>query len=601
MAGVNATDINGAGGKRNTGTGPFGTQARAQYGALARLRWHMFGNSLRSTKGAVEIGARIVVFIVYAGMGLGMGTGAGFSTYALASNGKWQYLAIVFWVVCFLWQVVPVMLASFQEQFDLSCLLRFPVSFQSFFLLYIVFGLVDVSTIIGALCCTGIWIGMLIARPDLILWTTLGLAAFAAFNILLVRAIFAWIDRWLAQRRTREILTAVFLALMLSMNLFNPALRQRKHTGQMTPEQRAEEYRRSKAQFDTQTNPWLRTANSIQKWLPPGLAAMTVRNAASANREPAVVSFGVLGLYGLLAGGVLMTRLRGEYRGENLGEAPKAAERPKKPAIAAAAAGLAGTARTEGWRGLLEGSKSEGSGPIPAILEKEWRALTRTMPQLYAIGAPLLLILVISGAFLRGGQGHVYAFAVPVCMVYALLGYTQLFYNNLGTEGPGINLYFLAPTPFGTVMLAKNIFHSILFIVTAVLGATLAILRLGMPDIAVMAATAAWVLFALPCNLAAGNIFSIIMPYKVNPGRLTRQRGSQSSVLLSLLVQLVVMGLGAAGFWIGWFYEDMWLAVPFFVLLAVGAVYWWMRVLRNSSAMANKRRDDLIATLVKTD
>jgi len=32
------------------------------------------------------------------------------------------------------------MLASFQEQFDLSCLLRFPVSFQSFFLLYIVFG-----------------------------------------------------------------------------------------------------------------------------------------------------------------------------------------------------------------------------------------------------------------------------------------------------------------------------------------------------------------------------------------------------------------------------------------------------------------------------
>jgi len=33
----------------------------------------------------------------------------------------------------------------------------------------------------------------------------------------------------------------------------------------------------------------------------------------------------------------------------------------------------------------------------------------------------------------------------------------------------------------------------------------------------------------------------------------------------------------------------------------VGAVYFWMRTLRNSDAMANNRRDALIATLAKTD
>jgi ABC-2 type transport system permease protein len=596
MAGLGAPNVNGAGMAEpdRGGAGLFGAAARAQYAALARLRWHIFSNGLRSTKGAVEVGARIIVFIVYAGVGLGMGSGAGASTYMIASSGHWQYLPIVFWAVFVIWQMVPIMLASFQEQFDLSCLLRFPVSFPSFFLLYIVFGLVDVSTIVGALCCTGIFIGICAARPDLFLWTALGLAGFAAFNILLVRAIFAWIDRWLAQRRTREILTAVFLALMLSFNLLNPALRQKRHTGHMTAEQRNEILRQTNPEYELQHNPWLRTANSIQKWLPPGLAAVAVRKASAQDAAPAAGSLGVLGLYVLLAGGVLLTRLRGEYRGENLGEAPKAASK-KKTATERTATGL-DAARSASGAGFLEAY-----GPIAAVLEKELRALMRTLPQLYAVGAPLLLMLVVSGAFLRGGTGHVFSFAVPVCMVYALLGFTQLFYNNLGTEGTGIQLYFMSPTPFRTVMLAKNIFHSLLFFAVAVVGAIIATMRLGMPDIAILVATGAWILFALPCNLAAGNIFSIIMPYRVNPGRISRQRGSQSNALLGLLVQLVVLGIGAAVFWIGWFYEDEWLATPVFVLLAVGAVYFWMRVLSNTAEMANSRRDSLIATLAKTE
>jgi ABC-2 type transport system permease protein len=597
MAGIDAAGMDGTGGKRRSGEGLLGAQARAQYAALARLRWHMFGNGLRSTKGAVEVGARIVVFIIYAGMGLGMGTGAGVSTYMLASNGNWQYLPIVFWVLCFIWQVLPIMLASFQEQFDLSCLLRFPVSFQSFFLLYIVFGLVDVSTIVGVFCSTGILIGISVARPDLFLWTLLCLIAFAAFNVLLVRAIFAWIDRWLAQRRTREILTAVFLLLMLSFNLLNPALRQRRGRGHETPQQQAEDLRNSGAQFQIQHNPWLKTANSIQKWLPPGLIAVSLRRAAELQPVPALGSLTVLGAFMVLAGGTLLVRLRGEYRGENLGEAPKAAE-PRKKLPERGTPGLSATTLSANAPGFLDNY-----GPLSALVKKEVRTLMRTLPQLYAVGAPLLLMVILSGALLRRGPGtHTsFAFAVPLCIVYALLGFTQLFYNNLGAEGAGINLLFLSPTPFRTVMLAKNIFHGVMFLAIAVVGAVLASLRLGAPDIAVLVATAAWVLFALPCNLAAGNIFSIIMPYRVNPGRITRQRGSQSNALLGLLVQLAVLGVGAAGFWIGWLLDDLWLATPIFVLLAVGAVYFWMRVLRNSGNLANNRRDQLIATLMKTD
>ena len=117
----------------------------------------------------------------------------------------------------FLWLMFPMLVASFQEQSDLGILLRFPVHFGSYFLLHLISGLMEASTLVGVLCCLGVWLGIVMARPDLYLWTMLGLSVFAVFNILLVRAVFAWIDRWLAQRKTREILGAVFMVLMMSL------------------------------------------------------------------------------------------------------------------------------------------------------------------------------------------------------------------------------------------------------------------------------------------------------------------------------------------------------------------------------------------------
>jgi len=96
--------------------------ARAQYGALAYLRWRVFVNGLRSKLGVLELGARTISFAIYALMGIGLGVGVGAAAYMMASRDQWQYFAIVFWVVCVIWQVLPIMLASFGEQFDLGSL-----------------------------------------------------------------------------------------------------------------------------------------------------------------------------------------------------------------------------------------------------------------------------------------------------------------------------------------------------------------------------------------------------------------------------------------------------------------------------------------------
>ena len=597
MVGVDPTHIRAAAGN-GTGGGMLGVQARGQYLALAQLRWDMFKNGLRFKKGALELGARTVSFVFYAAGGLALGSGAGAAAYLLAAYGEWRFLPVLFWAVFFVWQMIPVMLASFQNQFDLGILLRFPMRFGSYFLLYVVFGLLDVSTILGGLCCCGIQVGITVARPGLFAWTALGLGVFAAFNILLVRAIFAWIDRWLAQRKTREILGAIFMVLILSLQLLNPALHRQRHevpTGSLggtdTEEQnreRAEEFQRTKAQFKDTYGPWLQTANAVQQWLPPGLAARSLRQALTQEaglRLGSLESIGVLGLYVLAAGGVLGTRLRAEYRGESLGVAPSAQK---------VVASLGKTGK-RGGGGLLDGSS-----PIAAVMEKEVRTLLRTLPLLYAVGAPLLLVLVFSGVFIKNGpQSHMFPLALPVCLVYAQLGFTRLFYNSLGAEGAGIQLYFLSPTPIRTVLLAKNLFHAVLFGLTTLIAGILAVMRLGVPEGVVVFASVAWLLFSLPMNLAAGNVFSITMPYRVNPGRITRQGGSQANALGALLMQVLVMGAGAAVFAMSWYLDKMWMAVPIFLGLAVAAIYVWIRVLRSADDMANQRRDSMIAALMK--
>ena len=161
-----------------------------------------------------------------------------------------------------------------------------------------------------------------------------------------------------------------------------------------------------------------------------------------------------------------------------------------------------------------------------------------------------------------------FPYAFPLCVAYALLGFTGLFYNNLGAEGAGIQLLFLSPTPIRTVLLAKNLLHSILFVLVGFAAGVLSCLRLGVPPFAVLAATGAWLVFALPCNLAAGNIFSLAMPYRINPGRITRPAGAQANTLPAALIQLGVLGVGVLVFWLCWSLKIRWLPVP--ILPGVG-------------------------------
>jgi ABC-2 type transport system permease protein len=535
--------------------GMLGREARTQYAAMARMHWRMFVNGLRSIHGLLDLGATGIAWLFYSVYGLGLGAGLCVATYSLASRASWQYLPILFWVMSFLWLMFPIAVASFQEQSDLGILLRFPVRFGSYFLLYLISGLMEASTFVGVLCCLGVWLGIVIARPDLYLWAALCLSVFAVFNMLLVRAVFAWIDRWLAQRKTREILSAVFMVLIVSLLVVNSVLNQKRYEGTKNHKEEVAPLREALYKYA----PLLKTANLVQQWLPPGLSARTLQQVMEQRPVAGFASLNMLGLWVILAGSALAGRLKAEYRGQNLSWASS-----RDKAIG----------RGGGW--TLGGSR-----PFTAIVEKELRCLLRAAPLLWAMSVPVLFVFVIAGVFHHNPSGDMNSFpyAFLLCVAYALLGFTGLFYNNLGTEGAGIQLLFLSPTPIRTVLLAKNLLHSVLFVLVGFAAGVLSCLRLGVPPFVVLADTCAWLVFALPCNLAAGIIFSLTMPYRINPGRITRPAGAQANTLPAMLIQLGVLGVGASVFWLSWSLKSRWLPVPIFLALTAGASFVWTRVL----------------------
>ncbi len=544
------------------GAGWISTAAWTQYAAVMQMRWQMLVNTSRTMRGKFEVFARVFGVGFFSIVGLAAGTGLGYAAWEMASGGNLNFLPFLLWPVLVLWQMVQVMMASYQEHVDLDLLLRFPVSFGSYMVLYLIFGLLDISTILGGVCLAGVWTGLVLALPHMLPWITVVLALFAAFNILLTRMIFAWIDRWLAQRRTREIMSMVFLFLFLGLQMLNPAFHH--HVGAMPAiGERV-----------------LHTAKVVQNALPPGLAAESIRSARSGHSALAAELFGWLALYAVGTGALLGLRLRKEYRGESLGVAPRQANRAE-------------LASAQGRRPFFEASE-----PIGAVVEKELRYLSRSGVMLYSLVAPLVLLFLFGGNT-RAGHSLGTSFALPMGVAYAFLGLTRLVYNSLGGEGAGVQLYFLSPTPFRTVMLAKNLLHIGLFCVELAFVCAIVWFRFGIPSPTTLAATFCWLLFALPVQLAAGNVLSITMAYRMTLTRMSREQGATGSGLLSLLIQLLVVGVGAGVFLPLAHLGHPELAAPVYLALAACGVFAWLRVLSNVERLALERRETLIGNLAR--
>jgi ABC-2 type transport system permease protein len=547
----------------------FTPEIRGQFSAIARVRWQLFVNSLRTISGRMEGVARGFIFLGFA-MGAIIGSiGLGFSAWYFVSSGRVDWLPLLLWPVFLFWQLFPVMASAFTENVDSSSLLRFPLTFPSYFLIRIAYGSFDPSTALGSLWLLGMAIGIASASPALFVIAAPVLLLFALFNILLARMFFTWVERWLAQRKTREIFGVLFLFMVIGVQFIGPFIRH----------------------FGTRSQPAMSRvvveALPVERLLPPGLAAQSIAHFLRAEYALAFGSIALLCAYTLAVLWLLNLRLRAQYRGENLSEARA------RTAVPAAKQEI-----QLGWN--IPGV----SGPVSAVLEKEIHYLSRSGPMLFTLLMPVVVLLIFrfsSGKTDSAGGllGHASDLAFPVGAAYTLLILTNLVYNSFGADATGIQFYFVSPVRFREILLGKNLTHSLVLAIEMVLVWVAACLLYRPPSCDVVLATTSGVFFALLVNLTAGNLFSVYAPKKVDLSTLGRQRASQVTALASLGIQAVVLGLCALAILVARAYHHIWLAAIIFIALAAVALAIYFLVLNRIDAIAWQRREPMIAELCR--
>jgi ABC-2 type transport system permease protein len=539
-----------------------------QLTAIANLRWRMFVNGLRSKRGKMELFSRILVTLAFAVGGLGgFAACSGFAWY-FVSQGKAELLAILLWPIFFFWQVFPVMATAFTNNPDSSDLLRFPLTYRSYFLIRLAYGFFDPASALGSVGLLGILLGVSVARPLLFPWALLGLMTFALFNLVLMQTVFAWLERWLAQRRTREILGVFFILFMLSFQLIGPMM------------ERLE--KKPHPEFSRATE----IVTQVQAVLPPGLAAEAIARVAHAEYLVGFTSLLLLGAGTGAIGFLLHLRLRAQFRGENLSEA---AARPAVQQV----------------QGLQVGWDLPGfSQAVAAVFEKEIRYLARSGPMLLTLIMPIFMLLVfrlgpMSTMHRSGLLNRTPDMAFPGAAAYALLVLTNLVYNSFGGDAGGIQFFYASPAHFRQIVLGKNLAHASILVANSALAWIAVAYFYGAPRPAISLATFAGLLFAAPLNFAAGNLLSLYAPRKRDFATFGRQNVSQTTVLASLGVQIVIVGVGVAAFVTARLYKNLWIATFAFLVLSAISIPVYLMVLRRIDGIAQQRRETLVAELCR--
>ncbi len=459
-----------------------------------------------------------------------------------------------FFLVCFFWQLFPVVLASQGAFIDLRRLLAYPIPPSQLFLLETA---LRVSTAIEViLICLGLAVGFLF-NPNTPLWGLLGLFGLMSFNLLLATGVKSLLDRLFRKKGIREVIMLIFLGLiilpqLLVASLENAPLPSLAFLKDFTVAFRA--------------MPWSAAA-SIATGHPSGLpvASLLAANAAA-----------------FLFARLQFTRT---LLLEDTAGSPTA-----KPAAASPFDRLAALPA------LVF------PDPVAALIEKDIRTLAR---------APRFrLIFLMSATFgavlwlpqvLRDRSGWLAQNYLTMAALYGMLVLGEvLYWNVFGFERAGAQHWFATPVRFTDVLRAKNavavLFTGFAFSILAIISVVLPV-GVSLPQLADSLAAAC---VFLTCILAAGNLTSVYMPRPVDAEQAWRNSASKSQFLLLLFYPILSTPVVLAHL-ARWATQSYWAYHGVLAVSFVIALCFYYVATESAAEAAEKRKEDIVATLSRHD
>jgi ABC-2 type transport system permease protein len=553
--------------------------ASQQFAAIAWLRWRLFANGFRRKGGTGELVARIIVFPIAALFVIGPVVGATAASYFAVANGQLEYLTGIFWGVFLIQILVSINISPPGLSFDPESLIRYPLTFSRYLTIRLFLGLLSVSTIVGTCALLGAATGAAIADSSLALFVYPAALSLALCNMLFIRMLFAWIDRWLSTRRARELFTAMIFVVSIGIQYVNVTV---NGVGRHI----------SHAERQAKIDAMLRVYHFIEPYLhilPPSLAGFAIVNGHRHALAPAAAFIAAILLFAALFLAVFAWRMQREYRGENLSEASKSQPQTARvPHL-----NRSPTAIEVGKQSFTPGFLSP---IVAALLEKEWIYVRRNPAQFYGLIAPLAMVFIFAG---RLGSFAKTGFLFPSAVAYSVLGIAALAYNVLGLDASGVQMYFMAPIQLRSVILAKNLFGFAITAVQLVLVYIVISFTSSPPPILITLSTLCWAVFACLVNATVGNIRSITTPKKIDPSKISRKQASQLSALMCIGIMFVVGALGAGVIGLSHFAGMPWLPIPILAALAFGAFALYITGLNKVDALALDHREALVEELSK--
>ncbi len=574
-------------------------KTRAQFAAIAWLRWRILCNSFRRKGGAGEMVGTVLLSALFLGMVFAFVVGAGAAAYFCVVKGHLTWISGLLWGIFVLCQLLNIQLGQPATTFDPTQLIRFPLKVDTYVEIRLFFGMLTPANIAGTLTSLAVAVGIGMAAPGLWLYALIAMVVFAATNVLFSRMIFAWVDRWLSTRRAREVFTGIIFAVSLGIQwanfTFNPTYNHNHKT-------HAYDVSRQRVAWIghlyQRAHPWLAA-------LPPELASNSLVKAKQATIAGFAGYTLAAALYGAIFLLVFALRMRTEFHGENLSDAASGmAQKPTKAVrvssvavtsvAAVAPAAVAPTVVSE----FEVASGARIWAVIETVLGKEILYVRRNTGILYGLVMPIFLVLIFASKFAsRSGSSSMWVF--PAAVAYTLLAICPLSYNSLGLEATGSQLYFMAPVRMRDVLLAKNLLGSLMALVEVTLIFVIVSYMAGVPSLKTAVAAVLWAVGTLAVNMIFGNQRSISAPKRIDSQRMMRRQASQASALIAMVVMMVSSGVAAGIFGLCFWLHQLWALVPIFAIFAAVGVGFYLQSLKLLDQYALDHREELLVELCK--
>ena len=503
------------------------------------LRWRLTRNQWQRTGG---FGAVMAVIVAVSAVMLGVATFVGGLIGAALGLGDAKPVVVMgMWLgvtaaFLFFWLIGLVAELQRSETIDLQRLMHLPVALGQMFVLNYVASHLALSIILMVPAMTGLALGLAFSRgPAMLLLLPLAWS--------MVFMISAWtycLRGWLAAmmsnpRRRRAIIMGITLAFILVFqlpNLYFNMFGGRKRFERPRGATR-EEVQRDRAARQAREKANISQLIEVQKFIPPLWLPYGALGLAEHRALPAL-----LGTFGCFALGALGLRRAYRstvkfYQGETGGQAAA----PLVPSAAIANASPANARKS-----LLELRLPFVPAEAAAVALGTFRSMLRA-PEVKMAWGTAFIVTVILGAsvFWRAAPKIPDAakpFIVMGAMSFTVFMLVQFFANQFGFDRQGFRAFVLSPVERRLILLGKNLATWPVGVTSGLSVLAMISFWLRLPILTAVAAVFQLATLLLLGSIA-GNVLSILMPFRIQAGTMKPTKMPALAMLGMVLCQLL--------------------------------------------------------------